>query len=416
MSAPIPWTCPFCPLLCDGFSIAAPAGGPLALHGSDCPRARQALQQFAAPQHHTTPRIDGQPTTQAAALDTAAALLLASRQPLFGGLGTDIDGARALYPLACAVGAISDPASGDTLMHTLRALQDRGQFTTTIAEVRNRADLIVCLGGSPRDALPEIWHRIGIGEPLVAEREVVFLGAAADTALHTQPGVRTVEIAPQGVDLFDLVALLAARVAQRRIEAPSAIVALAERLHAARYAVLMLESARLPVHGSLIVETLNLIVSTLNRSTRAGVLPLGGGYGAASVNQVHTWLSGLPLRSRAGPLGLEHEPLRHATAHLLAERGVDTLLWIASYGNEPPRPDTTLPTIVLGAPGVAAPARGVFLPVATPGINGRGHLIRTDSTVVLPLDPVRDDGLPDVAELARALTLRVHAQREGSRP
>ena len=38
-----------------------------------------------------------------------------------------------------------------------------------------------------------------------------------------------------------------------------------------------------------------------------------------------------------------------------------------------------------GAARVAAPARGVFIPVATPGIGVAGHLFRTDGVVALPL-------------------------------
>jgi formylmethanofuran dehydrogenase subunit B len=43
--------------------------------------------------------------------------------------------------------------------------------------------------------------------------------------------------------------------------------------------------------------------------------------------------------------------------------------------------------------------QAVFMPVATPGINAAGHLFRTDLIVVVPLQSVRDDALPGVAEL-----------------
>jgi len=413
MSAPtpaaaIPWTCPFCPLLCDGFALAARPDGALTLQGSDCPRAAQALQRFAAPPQSAGPLIDGVPAPLEAALDAAARVLAASRQPLIAGLGTDVAGARALYPLACATGAISDHALGDALLHTQRSLQDRGQFTTTIAEVRNRADVIVCFGGSPREALPEIWRRLGIGEALVAQREVAFVGAPADSALAGLAGITTSSVT-EGGDLYDQIALLAAAVAQRRAAVPPSIAALAERLRAARYAVLVFEGARLSAQGALIVESLNNVVTTLNRTTRAGMLPLVGADGSAAVNQVHAWLSGLPLRSRAGPLGLEHEPLRWRAASLLGDTAVDALLWVASFGTEPARPPADVPTIVLGGPGVAAPAKGVYIPVATPGIGALGHLFRTDGVVALPLEAVRDDGLPGVPEVARALVQRVKA-------
>ncbi len=413
-----PWTCPFCPLLCDGFELAVEAGG-YALRGSDCPRAQQALRRFTPAPAVSTPTIDGRPALLPAALDAAAAMLAASRQPLFGGLGTDVDGARALYALACATGAISDAAGGDALLHGLRALQDRGAFTTTLAEVRNRADLIVCVGPSPREALPEFWRRVGIGRGgdgrLVAQREIVYLGAPVDAALVGVDGVAQRSVALAG-DLFDTVALLSAAVAERQVHAPPEIAALAERLRSTRYAVLVWQSSKLPAQGTLIVEALNQIVATLNRKTRAALLPLGGADGLATVNYVHTWLSGLPLRSRAGPLGLEHEPLRFDAAALLASGAVDALLWVASFGTEPAPPPhaAALPTVVLGGPGVAPPATGVFIPAATPGIGQAGHLFRADGGVELPLTAARDDGLPGVAEIAKALTQRVRAAKTGA--
>ncbi len=64
-------------------------------------------------------------------------------------------------------------------MHGLRALQDRGQFTTTLAEVRTRADLIVFVGGLPIDVAPLIGQRCGMGDPQVPQRHVVVLGGRA---------------------------------------------------------------------------------------------------------------------------------------------------------------------------------------------------------------------------------------------
>ena len=160
-----PWTCPFCPLLCDTFGVdIGPPGTPLTLTGSDCPRARNGLANFDANAGAGQPRVDGRDCDLDTALAAAASLLAASRQPLFGGLGTDVAGARGLYALACETGAICDPAQGKALMHGLRALQDRGGFSTTLAEVRTRADLIVCMTEEPTAHYPEFFHRCGAGE------------------------------------------------------------------------------------------------------------------------------------------------------------------------------------------------------------------------------------------------------------
>lgn len=374
------------------------------LAGSECPRARSGLSRFGAALASAQPKIDGVACDPAAAIEAAARILANSRQPLFGGLGTDVAGARALYPLACLTGAICDPAGGAALLHSLRAMQDRGAFTTTLAEVRSRADLIVCIGSLPHERYPEFLRRCGIGEG--GEASVVALLPASSPGGAAADGIEIVRF--EG-DLFDAMALLAACVAGRGAidDAAGSLGALAARLKASRYAVLAYEAAQLPAQGALIIEALNRIVSTLNQRTRAAALPLGGGDGASTVNAVFTWLSGLPLRTRAGPKGLEHEPLRFDATRLLEERSVDALLWIASFGTEPAPPTADLPRIVLGHPDFAAAVQGsgsVFIPVSTPGIGSAGHLFRTDGSVLMPLRAVREDGLPSVADVLGRVT------------
>ncbi len=376
-----PWTCPFCPLLCDGFGVAAAPEGAFSLQGSDCPRATAALRSFDLAPSAATPTLKGQPCDLDSAIAAAAQLLRASRQPLFGGLGTDVAGARALYALACACGAICDAAAGALFMSGVRALQDRGGFATTLAEVRTRADLLLCFGGLPTPRQPEFLARAGMASD---DARVLVLG--------------------EGEDLFATAARLAALVeGHSRAGAPQALIDAAARLQAARYAVIVYETPRLGPQGALIVEMLQRVVATLNRSTRAAALALGGADGAATVNQVFTWLSGLPLRTRAGPHGLEHEPLTFDAERLCADGAVDLLLWLASFGTEAPPPATTLPRIVLGHPSLASATAEVFIPVATPGVGHDGHLFRTDGVVLLPLHALRTDALPSAEDVLRRL-------------
>jgi formylmethanofuran dehydrogenase subunit B len=399
------WTCPFCLLLCDTSTVQVDdASGALTLSGTGCACARRALARFSARPGTALPQVDGQDCTLDQAVAAAARILSASQQPLFGGLGTDVSGARALYRLACQTGAICDAAEGAALMNGLRAMQDRGSFFTTLAEVRTRADLIVCLGGTPLGQASGFFERCGVGEALVAQRHVVVLGGdAADDAvlagLRARPGVTAESIALQG-DLFTTVATLSALVAGRAVrEAPAALTSLATRLQQARYALIVGETARLPAQGALIVEGINRTIGTLNQTTRAAAMWLGGGNGAGTVNQVFSWLSGLPLRSRAGPLGLEHEPLCFDAQRLLAGQGVDSLLWVSSFDPEVAPPATSLPTIVLGHPDLARVKAAVFIPVSTPGIGSAGHLFRADGSVMLPLFAVYDDTLPTLASV-----------------
>lgn len=418
-----PWTCPFCPLLCDGFSVRADAAaGHLALASGDCPRAQQALAGFETGPSAARPLVNGQAVDLAGAVQAAAALLQASRQPLLAGLGADVAGSRALYALAADTGAIADAAHGNALMHGLRALQDRGAYTATLAEVRTRAELLVFVGGLPpavQARLPQLLQRCGVGEPhLVPQRHLVLLGGDghAPAELAALPGVTVEHLALQG-DLFDTVALLAASVAGASVAAPT-LATLTQKLRASRYSVLAWEAVGLPAQGALIVETLNRIVGMLNRNTRAATLQLGGGEGAATANQVWAWLSGLPLRTRAGPAGLEHEPLRFDTARLLADGAVDSLLWVSAFGGSSLPQGLQLPLIVLGHPALAsataAVANSVFIPVATPGVGAAGHLFRTDGVVLMPLHAVHEDGLPTLAAVAQQIRQALHARRAGA--
>ncbi|MCR5868820.1 formylmethanofuran dehydrogenase [Aquincola sp. J276] len=389
------WTCPFCPLLCTTAGVQpGPRLRPITGASGPCRHAGPGLARFADVPADAQPRIAGRPATLDEAVAHAAALLGASMQPLFGGLGTDVAGARALYPLACATGAICDVAAGTPMFESLRVQQDRGGYTTTLAEVAERADLLLLAtphdDAAPSDTMADLLARCTAGSP-----EVLQLQQAAGA----------------GADAFDALAWLAALVEGRgavRARAPQALRVLAERLKAARYAVIVYETSRLPAHGGLLIEALQRVVATLNRSTRAAALGLGGGAGstagAYTVNQVFTWLSGLPLRSRAAQGGLEHEPLRFATERLLADGAVDALLWIATFGPLPvPTAAAGLPRIVLGHPDQAAEGDTVFIPVSTPGVGSAGHLFRTDGSVLLPLRPLYADSLPTVATVLQRL-------------
>jgi len=404
------WTCPFCALLCDEFALETGGARPV-LQGSECPRAREALVAHA----DTDPtaalaRIDGAEATLAQALGAAAQRLAGWRQPLFAGLGTDVAGARALYRLAERTGAICDTAGSSGLMHGLRALQDRGQYTATLAEVRTRAEVVVCVGTPANVRHPEFFRRIGIGTAGSPCRALVFLDTAVPTGLPAAPAVQFVT---GNGELFDDLQQLAALVARQQVREPAAALqALAETLLQSRYSVLVWEPGALPPHGALLAECLQRIVATLNRGTRAATLALGGDDGAATVNQVHTWLSGLPVRTRNGPLGLEHDPWRFDAARLMEDDAVDGLLWLSSFdpARIPPDACGRLPRIVIAPPaawsrlrGVLPPADEVFLPVATPGLTAPGHLFRTDGIVVVPLEPVRADGLPGASELLARL-------------
>ena len=398
------WTCPFCALLCDGLVIEN--GDPAS--GNPCARSAASLSRLAATPAAASALIDGHSATFDAALDAAAQRLASWRQPLLAGLATDIAGARAVYRLAARSGAICDHADGASLMHGLRALQDRGQFIATLAEVRSRAELVVCVGTPAVERFPLFFSRIGIGQQDSPCRRLVFLGSSPPAGLPADPAV---DVVPGSGDLFaDLQQLNAMAARQWLGHTDVSLRQLADRLRDSRYSVLVWEAATLPAQGALIVEALNRLVGTLNRSTRAASCGLGGSDGGHSVNQTLAWLGGLPLRTRFSHDGVQHEPHRFDTARLLAQGAVDGMVWISSFDPQRLPPASALPLVVLGPPAMAPRVRAekcVFIPVATPGLNAAGHLFRTDGPVVVPVFAVRDDGLSGVAQALDGIARRL---------
>ncbi|CAG4891914.1 Formyltransferase/hydrolase complex Fhc subunit B [Paraburkholderia gardini] len=423
------WTCPFCPLLCDDIAAGVNSDDSLSAPATDCPRLAGALALYGAADTHCKASVDGREADLDTALARAADILSQAHRPLFGGMATDIAGARSLYTLAARCGAIVDHLHGDALAASTLALQDRGAFFTTLSEVRARADLVIVFACRPSAHHPRFYARAtGTAEGAPAlTRTFRFVGCEADPAVDALDHAGATSLLA-GRDLFDLLALWSALLEGRSVEAlddasgtARELAALVDEVNAARYTVFVYEPAALPgPHAALLIEALNRIIKAVNRTVRAGGLALGGADGALSASQTFTWLSGFPLRTRIAMPGrlaeapLDYDPTRYRTDTLLANHEVDALLWVSSFGPQP-LPDTLdpdVPAIVLGHAAMAAMVAGaatarrgptVFIPVATPGIDIGGHLFRTDGTVVVPLSAARHAALPGVADIATRL-------------
>jgi formylmethanofuran dehydrogenase subunit B len=412
-------TCPFCGVLCDDL-VVEERGGSLNALDNACPKARRA---YARELPESTASIDGRSVPVAAALDAAARLLKRSRRPLFGGLGTDVDGARAALALAERCGAIVDHLHGAALAHNVRVLQTRGLATTTFAEVRNRADLVLLVGADINEDFNCFARRcLTPAEALVPERlarrRVVHLGPPGQAP--RQAGLHPEQIDCATGELAAAVSSLRALVGGRELRGASgraatqrlaALRALAATIAESEYVVFVWAPGQLGTDGDLVIGAVCDLVADLNRNRRAAGLSLGGNDGAQSMLATCSWQTGYPLRvSYAGDV-LEYDPLRYATARLLARGEVDALLWISSFSATAP-PESALPLVVLGTPGTppraaSAAAPTVFLPVGTPGLDHPGQLIRSDGVVALPLPQLRARGLGAVGALLRELQNRM---------
>lgn len=409
-------TCPFCGLLCDDLTVARDAAGALAVTKNGC---QKSITFFGRPPVAPSPRVGGNPCTLDEAVAKATHLIAASNLPLFAGLGTEVQGMRAVMSLADQAGAVIDHMNSNGFMRNIQVVQNSGWQITTLTEVRNRVDLLVVVATDivsvfPRFFEREVWNQESMFGQDTSKREVVYLGGRnLDTSAGVAPDGRKPDVLPCDLDrLPDVVSALRALVAGKQLHAAKVggiamtdLAALAERLKAAQYSVVTWAAAPLDFpHAELTVQNITELVKTLNKTTRSSGLPLGGIEGDMNANQVSTWISGYPMRTSYARTYPEHDPYHFSTDHLLASGEADMLLWVSSFNPDRTPPATQLPTVVLGHPDMKlAQEPAVFIPVGLPGVDHKGIMFRTDNVVSLPLYQLRNNSLPSLSEVLTAI-------------
>lgn len=401
-----PLTCPFCGLLCDDLTGTATgvAGG--------CARAETLFQVPAT----ARPRVAGRPVDWPEARAAALALLAAARRPLLGGLACDVAGQRAALDLAERLNGVLDPMQGAALRRNLLAFQDGGWFTTTLSEVRNRADVFLFMG-SGAEAFPRLLERLLAPAsqfgPLT--RRVIHLGPEAGNSLVADLHLPCPEEA-----LGEVCAALCARLAGRPPARPVAglamedLDALLDALSGARYGVLAWNAGALDFpQADLTVAAILDLVRALNRKSRWAGLPLGGNDGSASATQAMTWRTGYPLGVAFTAGGPHFDPFRHEQSRLLASGEADALVWISCFDPQAGPPPAPCPTLVLGRADLElAREPAVFLPVAVPGVQRSGMLHRMDGVVALPLAAPHPGELPGADQVLADLLADLLTGRE----
>lgn len=371
---------------------------------------------FEQPLGDTRPHIQGKPVSLEAAITRAAAILGSAQLPLIAGLATDVAGMRAAIMLAERLGAVVDGMNSAAALRNILVLQDSGWMTTTLGEVRNRADLFVALGVDIETLFPRFFERhIWVDGMFVdaACREVVYLGKPPSDPWAESPSRRKpMVLACADEDLPEVVAVLRALVKDRpaMVEtvggiSVSDLKSLADKLKNADYGVIAWAAGAMNwPQAELTVQVICKMVKELNRTTRCAGLPLGGREGDQTATQVCGWLTGFPARvsfSRGFP---EYDPYLFASDRLLASGEVDALLWVSAYNVSRTPPPSEVPTIVLGRSGMTFEhPPEVYIPVGVPGIDHAGHTYRMDNVVAVRLFKLRDSGLPSTAQVLNSV-------------
>ncbi len=404
---------PFCGIASDDLSISVDGLEVRVIANGDAV-TRAGFEQRVT---ETVPRVGGQPTTLEHAVASAAALLKAAHLPVFSGFGTDVNETRAALSLIDRCRGIFDQARAEAGLRNLLVLSDSGWMTTTLAELKNRVDVLVVFGTDIEVSFPRfferfIWPEQTLFDADVSAREIICIGREPSGTAATAPDGRAPTVIPCAIEhLPQVAAALSALVHGVSLQADAvggvpvtALQSVVEKLKAAHYSVITWAAGQLDFpHAELTVQQLCKMVVALNKDTRCAGLPLGGQDGDRTASQVAAWITGYPTRISYARGYPEYDPYHHAAGKLLASGEADLLVWVSSFSTSPP-PDTHEPTIVLGRSGMTFEREPeVFIPVGVPGIDFPGQMYRCDNVVALPLYQLRKSGLQRATEVLAAI-------------
>ncbi len=363
------------------------------------------------------PRINGKEVELGEAISHAANLLKNTNYPVIGGCATDVNGMRGLLALADRTGAVVDNANFNNARKNILALQDVGWMNTTLAEIKNRCDVLLIVGADLEGFAPRFFERYLWNEAMFLEntsdRDIIYLGTKPSGNASTSPSGKTAQVFECATEnLPEVVTVLRALVKGQPIQAESVagislanLQAIAEKLKNAKYGVVTWAAGALNyAHAELTVQTLSEMVKDLNHTTRCSGFPLGGKEGDQTANQVCGWTTGYAARVSFAKGYPEYDPFLFETNALLDNGEADALVWVNAFNAKANPPKTSLPTIVVARSGMTFEKEpDVFIPVGTPAIDHAGHAYRLDNVVAIRLKKLRDSSLPSTADVLNAI-------------
>lgn len=386
-------TCPACGLLCDDVMIKHNQEK-LEVSENTCAKSIQFFEQSLI---QKSPRIKGRSVNLPAAITYAVQLLQHAKSPLFSGMSTDVQGFRAVFNLAQKTQASIRHIHAESSARNTQVMQSTGWYTTTLSEVKNRAEVIVCIGTNIITHNPRFFERfVWVKDSLFVkpdDRKIIYIGDNLNTQAGQSPhGQQTESLQCSSAQLPEVMASLRALVLDKKIKASEVggiaihtLQTLAETLKQSKYSVLAWCAKDLDyAHAELTIQNITETVNALNQTTRAAGLHVGGSDGDTSVNYANAWLTGFVLNNQFN-------------TH-------DLTVWINSFSPEKAPPASSHPIIVIGnANTTFVTEPEVFIPIATPGLDSKGTLFRVDGTIALPLKKIRNTDMPTLAEIVHKI-------------
>lgn len=421
-------TCTFCGCVCDDQILTVDLKQQrITQVKNTCVLGRAWFTEHGGHNDRPPALIDGKPTTTAEAVEEAARILANARFPLVYGLSdTTCEAQREAVAIADFVGGTVDTTTSVCHGPSGIAFEGVGESTSTLGEIRNRADLVVFWGGNPAESHPRLFSRYAVTPKGMfipngkRDRTVVLVDVrrtksvpVADIFIQIKPGT-------DFEALWALRALIRGRRVDSSIEAKTGVALatledLAKRMKQCRFGALLFGMGLTMTAGRHFNSGAILaLASDLNEFTHFVAKPVRGHGNVTGADNVVSWQTGFPFGvnfSRGYP---RFNPGEFTSVDLLARGDADAALIIASdpAANFPRAAIEHLrriPVILLDPSETYTSriARVVFT-TATYGINTSGTVYRMDD-VPLTLRPALESPYPSDEQVLRAIKERMQA-------
>lgn len=408
--------CTVCACICDDLKVTVRDNRVVSAERA-CPLAEPWFLQQAA----GTPAcsIRQEPASTEQAVQHAAGILRTAQAPLFYGLSqSSTDGQRAAVALADRLGATIDTTASEGHAPSILAMQQSGESTCSLGEIRNRADLVIYWGADPVESHPRHMERYSVfptGQYIPHGREdrtLVVVDTQRTSTADLADWFIPIEEGYHFEALWTLRALLKGiePTAGARLGAALAdLKQLADRMKNCRCGIIFFGYgvARHPL-GHRNIEALLRLVIDLNQYTRFHARRMRVVGDVSGADSVLCWQTGYPFSvnlSRGYP---RYSPGEYSAGDVLANREADALVLIGasritSFPAAALEYLQSIPTIVLDRFDADLPlVPTVHFVTATYGIHRSGTAYRMDE-VPIRLRPVLDSDLRSDGEILRAI-------------
>lgn len=394
--------CTVCGCVCDDLSVTVESDRIVDVQNA-CELARpRFLEQNSF--HPPVAEIGGKSSSLSEAVEETVRILSSAKSPIIYGLSrSTTEGQRAAVALAELIGGTIDTTAATGHAPSLMALQQVGESTCSLGEVKSRADLVVYWGCDPMTTHPRHFERYAPPRP---GRTIVVVDVR-DTPT-AQAADRAIRLEPEG----DWNALWTLRALVKGLEQPNAaadLIWLANQMKSAKFGVVFFGGGL--IKGPLAhkqVEALLQLVTDLNSHTRFYARRMRRFGDIAGADSVLTWQTGYPFGVNFFTGSPRFNPGEFSVPAMLARKEADTCLFVGSETTAEFPPEAiehlrSIPVIALEAPNtVTMVPPSVRFTTAVYGVHRPGTAYRMDE-IPIPLRVLLPTEYPSDGEVLEAI-------------